>query len=573
MIKKILTNTGVQLLSLISILILSTAFIIFYIGINVNTLSDINTFYENLNQFTIVSVQLKDDLSFFKTEKHTDDFFETSTDESTKNVYNTKNDLSEINRKLKEYKSAERYEVLPHFNLNETLLSEYSEKFNLLIKNTVETGNVKYGYLQKLNYEESRINDIVSETEDIYFEFNDIKSLKQQYFLSLKPNIADEFIIKQQELIRKIKQNDNESSYDTNKRLIIDALAEYLNYFKQIVRLHQIAGTSYYGGLYNELDMLSEEMIINISDAAQISKNHIRQDYRQYKQVLVLFIGIYIVVILLILFLLYKYLKKGFVDIKNKVNKLVFEDNSLPFFKTEKFFNNVLNMLRTHESDLGIKKEVVENLTLGKIEHSYTFNEKDLLGQSIVNLQNTMIENKKNAQIEEEKRKIEDKHKEGTAKFGRILRRHVGDIDSLSYELISELVNFIDAEIGGIYVIDKQKGKTVLRLRASYAYNEKKMIQKEIELGEGLIGTCAVDKSTFHIDKVDDDYIKVVSGFGHTKPTSIIISPILVDEDVYGVIELAAMRMFNEDDIRFIEVLAEDIAYTLSYLLSLETPK
>jgi len=573
MIKKILTNTGVQLLSLISILILSTVFIIFYIGSNVNTLSNINSFYENLNQFTIVSVQLKDNLQFYKTEKHTDDFYEMNIDESTESVYNTKIILSEINRKLKEYKNTERYEVLPHFNLNEVLLNEYSDKFTLLIKNTIEIGNIKYGYIQKLNYSEFRIENIINEKENIYNDFKEIKTLKHQYFLSFNPETADKFIIKQQNLINKVKQLYPSDEYSADKRLTVDAFAEYLNYFQQIVRLHQITGTSYYGGLYNELNMLSEEMIINISDAVQISKNHIRQDYKQYKRVLIFFIGIYIVVILLTLFLLYKYLKKGFVDIRNKINKLVFEENNLSFFKTEKFFNNVMNMLRTHESELGIKKEVIESLASDKTEHTYAFHEKDALGQSILNLQQTMISKKENALIEDKKRKIEDKHKEGTAKFGRILRRHVGDIDSLSYELISELVGFIDAEIGGIYVVDKQKDKSVLKLRASYAYNEKKMIQKEIEFGEGLIGTCAVDKSTFHIDKVDDDYIKVVSGFGHTKPTSIIISPILVDEDVYGVIELAAMRMFNEDDIKFIEVLAEDIAYTLSYLLSLENPK
>jgi len=96
------------------------------------------------------------------------------------------------------------------------------------------------------------------------------------------------------------------------------------------------------------------------------------------------------------------------------------------------------------------------------------------------------------------------------------------------------------------------------------------MINKEISVGEGLVGTCAVDKSTFYFDKVDEDYIKIVSGFGHASPTSLIVSPILVEDEVYGVLELGATRKFNEHDIEFIEILAEDIAYTLSYLLSTE---
>ena len=570
MIKKLLKNTGVQFISLISLLILSAVFIIFYIGTKVNNLSDINKFHEELNQFIMISVQLKEDLNTFKTEKHVDEFFELNTDESVKNVFNTRALLFSMNNNLIKYSDAERYEVLPHFQLNEALLNEYSDKFALLIKNKIEIGNTQYGYVQKLNNNESQIEDNIYDQEELYSTFNYINSLKTQYFQSLSLESADQLIIHQLDFIEEVKQSYFENDDNVSKNVLQNILAEYLNNFEQIFMLHQIGGTRYYGGLYNELNMLSEEMIINVSDAVQISKIHIRQDYNRFRYSLILFIGLSSVIILLILFLLYRILKKGFIDIRKRTSKLVFENSELSFFKTSGFFKSIVNMLRTHESDLGIKKEIIENLASEKIDKTYNFNEKDLLGQSILNLQKNMFDKKNNALLKDEKRVIEDKHKEGIAKFGRILRRHVGDIDSLSYELISELVNFIDAEIGGIYVADIQEEKRILHLRASHAYDERKLMQKEIEFGEGLIGTCAVDKTTFFIDKVDDNYIKVVSGFGHTKPTSIVISPILVDEDVYGVIELAATRLFNADDIKFIEILAEDIAYTLSYLLSLE---
>jgi putative methionine-R-sulfoxide reductase with GAF domain len=179
-------------------------------------------------------------------------------------------------------------------------------------------------------------------------------------------------------------------------------------------------------------------------------------------------------------------------------------------------------------------------------------------------------EGKQQFEEKSDKQKTEDKKNTGIALFGRILRRHVGNISTLTEELISELVHFTGSEIGGIYVREKKGDEFILNLRASYAYNEKKMIQKEIQFGEGLVGTCAVDKSTLFIDKTDENYIKIISGFGHSKPSSILISPIVVENEVFGVIELASLKLYNQDDIDFIELFAEDIAYTLSYLLASE---
>jgi len=571
MYKKIINNTGVQLVSLVSILIISVIFIMFYVGVKINSLVEINSLHNDLNRFTTVSVQLKNNLEEFKRYNHTDIFYETSKDASTEKVVNAEMILFNIINNLLKNKDAERYGIFLYIKQNEDILNEFNDKYALLIKNIIEIGNYKYGYVEKLNYSELRLENNLNNEYALKKSFNNIKLIKAQYFQSLNFEVADEFIKQMQKFINKSKNSYSENQ--NNKRLITDASSQYLNNFIQITKLYKHSGIVQYRGLYSELDKLSSELIYNISLVIDVSRVYIQNDYKTFKIKLILLVAFSLFIILLILFLMYRFYHKGISKILNEIKSLVFEQKDTSFFKVNYFLKNISNLLLQHKKDIDYKKFVVDNFVLGIYNKEYIFDEKDALGQSIVNLQGKILDEINKSTNESQKRVIEDKHKEGIVKFGRILRRHVGDIDTLSYELISELVSFLNAEIGGFYVASMQDDVRILDLKASFAYNEKKLIKKQIPFGEGLIGTCAVDKSTFFIDKVDDDYIKIVSGFGHTKPTSIIISPIMVDEEVYGVIELGATRLFNKNDIDFIESLAEDIAYTLSYLLSLEGNK
>lgn len=562
--KNIFKNTGFQFVILLIVLIFSVAYIIFYVNLKINELTDNNKLQNNLNKYTISTVDLKTNLNDFIRYKHNNIFYETYRDKSTEKVFNSQILLYKLLNDIEKNKNIKAYNIHLYIKQSKILLNDFSDKFSLLIRNLVDFGNENNGYIEKLNYSENRILNILNNYQNYTKQFEEIKLLKTNYFHTLSQKNAEDFIIKMQSFIKKVKvqQSDN--------HLFVDALAEYLNNFKQIVKIYKIIGAKEYVGLFYQLDKDVNELIINTNLIIKNSEKSIVKYYKHFKTNFIIIISFTTIFILAILLLMYNVYIKGFAFIQNSFKKLVFEDEEKSIFKKTDFFSNIKNMINKLAENLSYKKTAIYDFANGDISKTYIFNEKDELGQSILYLQSKIADEIKQSLKEKEKRVIEDKHKEGIAKFGKILRRHVGDIDTLTYELISELVHFLDADIGGVYVVGKNNENKILNLRASFAYNEKKMISKQISFSEGLVGTCAVDKSTFFIDKVDDDYIKIVSGFGHTKPTSIIISPIMVDETVYGVIELGATRMFNKNDIKFIEALAEDIAYTLSYLLSLE---
>jgi PAS domain S-box-containing protein len=207
----------------------------------------------------------------------------------------------------------------------------------------------------------------------------------------------------------------------------------------------------------------------------------------------------------------------------------------------------------------------VEKLRAGDIEAEYTPDETDVLGKAIINLR----DNIKVSKQEELQRRKEDEQRnwiaEGLAKFGEILRADNDNLEELSYNIISNLVKYVNANQGGFYLIeDSDPGDKHLRLTACYAYERRKYADQRIEWGEGLVGACTLEKQTIYLKKVPDSYLNITSGLGKSNPRCLLLVPLKVNEEVHGVMEIASFEYFEKYQIDFIEKVAESIATTIS---------
>ncbi len=219
--------------------------------------------------------------------------------------------------------------------------------------------------------------------------------------------------------------------------------------------------------------------------------------------------------------------------------------------------------------------ELAENLDekarfaieIEKGNFSYDFkvkNTNDKLAKALIDMRDSL----KKASDENKKRQIEDEKRnwttEGIAKFSDILRLHIDNINELSYLIISNLVKYVKASQASLFLVNKENmEKHFLELIASYAYERKKFKQKEIEFGEGLIGAVAIEKKTMHITDVPDSYVEITSGLGKANPNAILIVPLMHEEDLYGIIEIATFNKFEDHIVSFIEKIGESIASTL----------
>ncbi|MEL7003074.1 MAG: GAF domain-containing protein [Bacteroidota bacterium] len=154
---------------------------------------------------------------------------------------------------------------------------------------------------------------------------------------------------------------------------------------------------------------------------------------------------------------------------------------------------------------------------------------------------------------------------EGLAKFVDILRSTDSDVQALTNTIISNLIDYTKSNQGAIYLINNDdEDDQFLEQVALYAFDTQKFEEKRIKLGEGLVGQTYLEKKTTYLLEVPHDYATIVSGLGGANPKAILLVPLMVNDEIYGVVELASFNEYQQHEIEFVEKLAESISSTIS---------
>ena len=179
---------------------------------------------------------------------------------------------------------------------------------------------------------------------------------------------------------------------------------------------------------------------------------------------------------------------------------------------------------------------------------------KDTINQMISNLRETTLRNQD-----------QDWLKSNLAKFTQMLQGQK-DLNTVTKRILSELAQVVSAHYGAFYILQQDdEGRQVkLKLFAAYAYRAEKNIPTEFAIGEGLVGQCALEKERILLTNVPSGYVKISSGLGKAKPSNLIILPVLFENNVKAVIELASLDSFSETHLDFLSQLTESIGIVLN---------
>ncbi|MBL0740875.1 GAF domain-containing protein [Chryseolinea lacunae] len=183
---------------------------------------------------------------------------------------------------------------------------------------------------------------------------------------------------------------------------------------------------------------------------------------------------------------------------------------------------------------------------------------KNKLADSLIEMQNKL----KAMNEEERKRQWAN---EGLAKFVDILRSSNDNLVTLGDKVIAALVQYTGSNQGGLYLLNEEDANDKhLLLTSLFAFDIKKFEERKIKLGEGILGQTFLEKETTYLSDIPEEYIRITSGLGDAPPRSILMVPLKVDTQVYGIIELASFNAYQPHEIAFVEKLSESIAATLA---------
>jgi PAS domain S-box-containing protein len=201
-----------------------------------------------------------------------------------------------------------------------------------------------------------------------------------------------------------------------------------------------------------------------------------------------------------------------------------------------------------------------ENIGNGNYNTQFQpLSEHDVLGNALINMRNNL------SKVAEDDKK-RNWATEGQAKFGEILRTNSSDLNKLSDEIIGSLVKYLKANQGALYIIDDTQPdeEVTMSMKACYAWDKKKFLNHKIHRGEGLSGQAWQEGDTIYLTEVPQDYIKIVSGLGDANPTSVLIVPLKINDQIFGIVEIASFNLFGDFEIEFVQKIAESIASTIS---------
>ena len=135
------------------------------------------------------------------------------------------------------------------------------------------------------------------------------------------------------------------------------------------------------------------------------------------------------------------------------------------------------------------------------------------------------------------------------------------EIAELCKNIVSYLTKYLGMQTGAMYVLDDQNQ---LHLKGTYAWTKRKQTSNSFELGEGMVGQAALEKEIIELTDLPEDYMMVESGLGKTVPRSVIVVPLVYENEVNGVFEFGMVKELSEDKKQFLKESVEKVAIAIN---------
>ncbi|REE97652.1 HAMP domain-containing protein [Thermomonospora umbrina] len=157
--------------------------------------------------------------------------------------------------------------------------------------------------------------------------------------------------------------------------------------------------------------------------------------------------------------------------------------------------------------------------------------------------------------------------KTNLARVASLMQGH-RDLAAVAALIMDELTPLVGAQYGAFYLAGESADGTVLDLVGSYGLPEEGTGPARFRLGRSLVGQAARARQTILVDDVPPGYVNISSGLGQSTPIGLAVLPIVVEDQVLGVIELASVRRFTPVQLDFLEQLMPTIGVNVNTIIA-----
>ncbi|MFE3637326.1 HAMP domain-containing protein [Streptomyces sp. NPDC059168] len=177
---------------------------------------------------------------------------------------------------------------------------------------------------------------------------------------------------------------------------------------------------------------------------------------------------------------------------------------------------------------------------------------------------NSMVESLRETTLANQE---QDWLKTNLARISALMQGH-RDLPVVAELIMDELVPQVSAQYGAFYLAEDGESGPELRLVGSYGRPEDDDRPARIPFGRSLVGQAARSRRTIAVDELPPGYVTISSGLGQVEPTALLLLPILFEEQVLGVIELASVTAFTPVQRDFLQQLVDTIGVNVNTIVA-----
>lgn len=150
---------------------------------------------------------------------------------------------------------------------------------------------------------------------------------------------------------------------------------------------------------------------------------------------------------------------------------------------------------------------------------------------------------------------------QGVSKFMELIGGENSNREDFYQTILSSLIKYTGLNQGGLFIVNNTNSAEIfLEMVACYAYGKKKIADKRVDLGQGILGQCYYEKESNVFTQIPQNFTSITSGLGEATPEFLLLVPMKYNDEVLGIIELASFKKLEPYKIEFIEKIAENLA-------------